>query len=204
MRFFNVLTATFALSRVSIALPTSEEKAVKPITGTILSTGTTEAGEPYTITHGTRLLSDSELSQWKAIDTVNVTETSLEKREGEGTSANCNQWYSNKYCYCGGAITNRGDTYWGSQDHCAAHANDRGGTGIYGNSESNTIKWLPTVTIQYKIINSCGWTYTIGHKECGDLFLHLFDWCQWTWMTQKGGFFRLNNCITYWFDVNQR
>lgn len=146
----------------------------------------------------------SPVAQWKATSKYNATEPGLAKRSGEGSSGNCNQWYSNKYCYCGGAISNRGDSYWGSQDHCAIHAVDKGGNGIYGHSNSHTIKWLPTVKIEYKITNYCDKKYDVTMGMCGDPFLDLIDWCQWTWMTAKGGVSKIDDCIEYSFDVNAR
>lgn len=50
MKLLNLLFVAFTLSGFSSAIPTSESDKLKPITGTIISTGVTEKGEPYTIT----------------------------------------------------------------------------------------------------------------------------------------------------------
>jgi hypothetical protein len=50
MKLLNLLFVAFTLSGISSAIPTPEADKLEPITGTIISTGVTEKGEPYTIT----------------------------------------------------------------------------------------------------------------------------------------------------------
>lgn len=50
MKLLNLLSITFALSGISSAIPATPEKALEPITGTVVGKGVTEQGEPYTIT----------------------------------------------------------------------------------------------------------------------------------------------------------
>ena len=50
MKLLDLLFVAFTLSGVSSALPTTEANTLEPITGTVISTGVTEDGEPYTIT----------------------------------------------------------------------------------------------------------------------------------------------------------
>lgn len=50
MKLLNLLLATFTLGGVSSAMPTTEANALEPITGTVINTGVTEDGQPYTIT----------------------------------------------------------------------------------------------------------------------------------------------------------
>lgn len=123
--------------------------------------------------------------------------TSLEKRSGGGSSGNCGQWYSDKNCYCDGAMSNRGDSYWGSQEFCTNHVfrNFRG--------EFYHVKWLPTVKIEYWVGNVCNHDRYIG-DNCGDIFPDLIDWCQWSWQGAKGGVRNFDECLWFRFDVNGR
>ena len=50
MKLFDLVFAASALDGVASALPATESKKVEPITGTVVSKGVTEDGEPYTIT----------------------------------------------------------------------------------------------------------------------------------------------------------
>ncbi|KAM0717912.1 hypothetical protein Q7P37_006244 [Cladosporium fusiforme] len=204
MRQSNYLLAALAMAMLVLSFPTPDnaEEASQISAEEHTTTGFTEEGVPYNITRGIRKLAASEIAEWNAMTAFSGGIADLEKRSGGGTNGNCNQWYSDKYCYCSGAISNRGDCYHGSIEHCEANTIDKGHAGIYGHGESYTLKWMPTVRINYKITNYCGWTYEVTMGMCGTPFLDLIDWCQWTWEAQKGGKFRLNDCIQYSFDVN--
>ncbi|EFQ99442.1 hypothetical protein MGYG_02454 [Nannizzia gypsea CBS 118893] len=195
MKLLDLLTVAFTLSGVSSAIPTTGAKTLEPITGTVVSSGVTEDGEPYTITSDFVDLTDTDLALFEG-NSGNTT-TNLEKR-GFGAKGNCDQWYENKYCYCGGAISNRGDSYWGSQDFCNTHKfkNFRDGS-LY------SVKWLPTVKIEYWVTNKCKHDRYVG-DNCGSIFLDLIDWCEWSWMTAKGGHQNFDDCLFFRFDVNGR
>ncbi|GAQ05334.1 hypothetical protein ALT_2655 [Aspergillus lentulus] len=196
MKLLNLLFVAFTLSGFSSAIPTSESDKLKPITGTIISTGVTEKGEPYTITADFVELTDEKLALLGE-NPGNAT-SGLEKRGGFGAGVNCNQWYENKYCYCSGAISNRGDSYWGSQDFCNTHKFKN-----FRNGELYTVKWLPTVKIEYWVTNTCDHDRYVG-DNCGAIFLDLIDWCEWSWETAKGGHQHFDDCLWFRFDVNGR
>lgn len=220
MKLLDLLFVAFTLSGVSSAIPTTETNTLEPITGTIVSRGVTENGEPYTITSDFVDLTDADCklpitystkteppASPEANDSHIVslfenypgnTTSVVEKRWGPGASGNCNQWYSAKYCYCGGAIGNRGDSYWGSQDFCKKILFQK-----FRNGSLHHIKWLPTVKIEYWVTNSCNEDRSVGNN-CGDIFLKLIDWCEWEYLTAKGGHHKYNDCLQFRFDVNGR
>ncbi|KFY76048.1 hypothetical protein V498_09778 [Pseudogymnoascus sp. VKM F-4517 (FW-2822)] len=189
MKLLDLLFVAFTLSGVSSAIPTAETKTLEPITGTIVSRGVTENGEPYTITSDFVDLTDADLALFE--NYPGNTTSVVEKRWGPGASGNCNQWYSAKYCYCGGAIGNRGDSYWGSQDFCKKILFQK-----FRNGSLHHIKWLPTVKIEYWVTNSCNEDRSVGNN-CGDIFLDLIDWCEWEYLTAKGGHHKYNDCLQF-------
>jgi hypothetical protein len=219
MKLLNLLFVAFALSGVSSAIPTTQENTLEPITGTIISTGVTENGEPYTITEDFVDLTDAECKLPITCSTKTEPPTSFESNDSHivalfenypgnstssldkranGTNGNCNQWHSGKYCYCGGEISNRGDSYHGSQDFCKKIKFQK-----FRNGSLHHVKWLPTVKIEYWVTNSCNEDRSVG-DNCGDIFLALIDWCDWGWMTTKGGHHKYNTCLQFRFDVNSR
>ncbi|KFY20324.1 hypothetical protein V491_03809 [Pseudogymnoascus sp. VKM F-3775] len=195
MKLLDLVFIAFALSGVSSALPTTQENALEPITGTISSTGVTENGEPYTVTEDFVDLTDAELALFE--DDPGNTTSALNKR-ANGTGGHCNQWYNAKYCYCGGEISNRGDSYHGSQDFCKKIKFQK-----FRKGSLHHVKWLPTVKIEYWVTNSCNEDRSVG-DNCGDIFLGLIDWCDWGYMTTKGGHHKYNTCLQFRFDVNRR
>ncbi|KAL5351857.1 hypothetical protein ACLOAV_003719 [Pseudogymnoascus australis] len=60
MKLLDLLFVAFTLSGVSSAIPTTETNTLEPITGTIVSRGVTENGEPYTITSDFVDLTDAD------------------------------------------------------------------------------------------------------------------------------------------------
>lgn len=60
MKLLDLLFIAVSLSGISSAIPTTQENTLEPITGTIVSTGVTENGEPYTITEDFVDLTDAE------------------------------------------------------------------------------------------------------------------------------------------------
>lgn len=128
-------------------------------------------------------------------DNPGNTTSALEKRV---TKESCDNWHDNKYCYCSGEISNRGDSYNGSQDFCKKIKFEK-----FRKGSLHHIKWLPTVKIEYWVTNSCNEDRSVG-DNCGDIFLGLIDWCDWGWSTTKGGHHKYNTCLQFRYDVNRR
>lgn len=78
------------------------------------------------------------------------------------------------------------------------------GPSVWGHTEIYSVKWLPTVKIEYRIRNYCDHDYWAERHHCGALYMELINWCEWTWESHKGGFWDIDNCIRYEFDVNGR
>ncbi|KAF2276661.1 uncharacterized protein EI97DRAFT_432905 [Westerdykella ornata] len=190
MKLLDLLFVASTLGGVSSALPAPEAKGLEPITGTIIATGVTEKGEPYTITSD--IIPHVEGGNFP-VNPGNAT-SALVKRIDFGT---CDAWHDNKYCYCLGAVSSRGDSYWGSQDFCNANKfkNFRG--------DLYSVKWLPTVKIEYWVTNRCDHDRYVG-DNCGEIFLNLIDWCEWPFQTAKGGHQQFDDCLTFRFDVTGR
>lgn len=128
------------------------------------------------------------------------------QRDGTGTGLACDQWNGEekKQCYCSGAIVGRDDVFRGFDAFCDKISVDKDGPGVKGNTFAEYTNWLPTQRIEYRIHNTCGDTYTVKRDDCGTNFVRLVDWCEWTWLTHKGGWYDVSSCIRFEYDANTR
>lgn len=137
-------------------------------------------------------------------DVVSVTVVKaaeeLERRNGEGTSGNCNQVYDEKVCWCGGAISGRNNVWDGFVDACG----DAAGKTLEGKGEHYWERIInPTKKIDYYVRNLCDEPVTIDEDDCRGKFEGLINWCEWTWDSHKGGYWD-HECLSWVYDTNSR